>query len=309
MSAYCVTRTFSSGSPNPPNTFLSLSILCTCHLSQGKMPGDSKLLRCKEFEMNINSISKIMNTIEKKTLKNIVLTASLAVIMIIPVAGMAQNSDASNPFSRDTTNTQTDTASVNRRDEQNENHQTRMNPGKWALMFQIDKNFTLKDYSGALISFQKTLSERNAVRLGLNLSGGYKEQKSSATQKTTTGNFHIGVTLNYLWYAHVSNNIRFYYGLGPIVAFGYDHTKNSQNSGANIEKQTTLTEEIGLDGVAGVEWFVRPRISLLAEYVPSLTGKFKSTVNKSTFAAKTKSSESDIHLGPLPVRFGVAVYF
>ncbi len=235
--------------------------------------------------------------------------ASLAVIMIIPATGMAQNTNASNPFTQDTTKTQTDTTNTNRQDQKNEEHQTKMNPGNWALMFQIDKNFTLKNYSGALISFQKTLSDRNAVRLGLNLNGGYNEQKSSATQKTTTGKFHIGVSMNYLWYAHVSNNIRFYYGLGPIVAFGFDHTKNSQNSGANITKQTTLTEEIGLDGVAGVEWFFRPRISLLAEYVPSLTGKFQSTVNKSTFAARTKSSVSDIHFGPLPVRFGVSVYF
>ena len=184
-----------------------------------------------------------------------------------------------------------------------------MDTGDWALMFQIDKNFTLKNYSGALISFQKNLSNRNAVRWGLNLNGGYNQQKNSPTQKTTTGKFHIGVSMNYLWYAHVYKHIRFYYGLGPVVAFGYDHTRNSQNSGANVTEQSTLTEEVGVDGVVGVEWFVRPRISLLAEYVPSLTGKFQSTVNKGTFNPRTKTSGADIHLGPLPVRFGVSVYF
>ncbi|HKI47171.1 MAG TPA: hypothetical protein VKA08_17705 [Balneolales bacterium] len=257
-----------------------------------------------------------MDTIEKRTLKKIVLTASLAVIMIVPVAGMAQNTHASNPFFQDTTNTNEgrDTTAINNRHEQTEPQQPETNTGDWALMFQIDQNFTLKDFSGALISFQKTLSNRNAVRWGLSLNGGYNEQKNNPPQKTTTGKFHIGVYMNYLWYAHINHEIRFYYGLGPTVSVGYNHTKDSQNSGINIMKQNTLSEGVGLEGVAGVEWFVRPRISLLAEYVPALTGKYTSTTNKtlntaSGVSTRSKTSTTDIHFGSLPVRFGVSVYF
>lgn len=238
-------------------------------------------------------------------MKVLILSGLIAGLISLPLTSVAQNND--NPFPSDSTKTSTQNT-------QNETSQSNMEHGDWALMFQIDKNFTLKDFSGTLISFQRTLSNRNAIRWGLNLDGGYSEQKNNPTQKTTTGNFHIGVSMDYLWYAHVSHDIRFYYGLGPIVGFGYDHTKNSQNSGVNVTKQTTVSEQIGLNGVAGVEWFVKPRISLVAEYVPALTGQYQSKVNKiintnADTSIRTKTSSTDIHLGSMPVRFGVSVYF
>lgn len=247
-----------------------------------------------------------MNTGNYYIMKTFILATVLTGIIGLPAVSMAQN-NSGNTSNSDSSKTQV-------RSTRQVEKQPETSRGDWALMFQIDKNFTLKDFSGALISFQKKLSDRNAIRWGLNLNGGYSEQRNNPNQKTTTGDAHIGVSMNYLWYAHISNNIRFYYGLGPLVAFGYNHSKNSQNSGVNVTKQTRLTEEVGLNGVAGVEWFVRQRISLLAEYIPALTGQYQSTVTNSynynaNIRTRDKISATNIHFGPMPVRFGVAVYF
>lgn len=239
-----------------------------------------------------------------QTIKYIIVINLLAGIMSLPLLGYAQKINQPNPFFRDSTR-------INQKSAQNESIQSR---GKWALMFQIDQNFTLKDFSGALISFQKSLSDKNALRLGLNLNGGYTDQVNSPTQTTRTGKFNIGISLNYLWYLHSNRKIRFYYGLGPDIAFGYNHSKNSQNSGVNITKQINASEKAGLNGVAGVEWFVNPKISLVAEYVPELTGTFTSNITKtsnstSNFNTHSKTTSKEIHLGATPVRFGVSVYF
>ncbi len=244
---------------------------------------------------------------EKKAshiMKILILTGVLVGIISLPVTGMAQNDTEPNPFQNDTTTIQKPISGSK------SDHSL----DKWALLFQIDNNFTLKDFSGTLISLQKNLSSQKAVRWGLSLDGGYNEQKNNPNQKKTTGNADIHISMNYLWYHKAYRHIRFYYGIGPVVGFGYDHSKNSQNSGVNITKQINTSEQIGLNGVAGVEWFVKPQISLLAEYVPEMTGNFSSnftkTSNSTTGASsRNKTSARGIQFHSIPVRFGVSVYF
>lgn len=282
----------------------SPTILAPCHIFNGNVHKDSKLFGNNEFRNNYGHNMNNMDTYKFNYFKILMVTGLLTCIIALPVSSMAQNYGTKNPFMPDSSNS-------NNQSMQNDNKSAK---GKWALMFQIDKNFTLKDFSGSIISVQRNLSNDNAIRLGLNLSGGYNVQRNNPTEKKTTGTFHIGISTDYLWYIYANQEVRFYYGIGPDLAFGYNHVKNSQNSGVIVSKQINKTEKLGINGVAGVEWFVRPQISLLAEYVPALTSNYKSTINRTSntnsgISTRTKTRTNGIHFGPNPVRFGIAVYF
>lgn len=186
--------------------------------------------------------------------------------------------------------------------------------GNSALQFQVNSNFTLKSFSGTLISFQKILSQKNAVRWGLSLNGSFQKVRSDSITPKKKGNFGVTITMNYLWYAHLQHRIRFYYGLGPMVSFGYQNNWQYA-SDSKLKTQTVQTDEsVGIEGVVGVEWFVNNHISLIAEYLPLVTIQHSFNVWRSHNGVDG-SHERDgtttyvIDLRAEPVRFGVSLYF
>ncbi len=256
-----------------------------------------------------------------RLLQNLIITAFAASICFIPAISLAQSEVAPDSSYADSAYSGARVVNQPAGDKSDQKGPSR---GDYALQFRIGSDFTLHSFSGALISFQRTLSDRNAIRWGLSLDGGYNKVKTDRNEKSHEVKFNIGVSMNYLWYTPIAHEIRFYCGAGPIVLFGYNQTKTLHNSGLNIRKETITSGEIGVIGVAGVEWFVRPHISLLAEYVPELIAKYQNTVNKNTdttviihnnerqefpHTTKSKASTKDIHLGSASVRFGVSVYF
>ncbi len=259
-----------------------------------------------------------MYKVTKHLLKGLGTIALAGIIYSSPYTSVAQSSRELISFYPDSTYSDVHGQNQSSRDESG---QGEMNRGDCALQFRISSNFTLKDFSGTLISFQRTLSNRNAIRWGLSLAGGFHKRKGDPEgHRTNTRRLTITVSMNYLWYSHIHHKIRLYYGGGPMVSFGYYHSKNTQISDPGIAKKTisSVSGKVGVTGVAGVEWFVRPNISLIAEYVPELTTSYGNTIRrfssndsggKFKTNLRTQKSTTNIHLGSAPVRFGVSVYF
>ncbi len=188
------------------------------------------------------------------------------------------------------------------------------NDSTWAIQFKIGKNFSLSNFSGTLISFQKTLSQRNAIRWGLSLSGGFDKNHSGSTVKNKQGNINTTITMNYLWYAHLQHRIRFYYGLGPRLLFKYQNTWHDQTDQQITTKMVQTDEGFGVEGVIGAEWFINNHMSLVAEYLPLIEGRHTFRVtryyqNEYDVQARSSLTTTSANIGSEPVRFGISIYF
>lgn len=191
---------------------------------------------------------------------------------------------------------------------------SQLGKGNSALQFQINQNFSLKSFSGTLLSFQKVLSQRNAIRWGLSLTGAFANEQVNLDTRAKSGNINATVSMNYLWYAHLQRRIRFYYGLGPRLLFGYQNNWQNGDSGSLVGRTITTNEGIGIEGVAGVEWFVNRHISLTAEYLELVEGQRIFSINKHDIGStgsdiRSTRTSTMISVRAEPVRFGISIYF
>lgn len=205
----------------------------------------------------------------------------------------------------------------------------RLTEGKTALQFRINGNFTLGDFTGALISIQKKLSERNAIRWGLTLGAHYRKRKSHnpySIEGYNEKNFHLGILMNYLWYVRVYKQIRFYYGAGPVLNATYDHSYNKttlKTLNPNLHTRTdsyNLVGHLAVQGVCGIEYFVARNTGFSIEYVPSAEFDYTRTITRSHNQSSVDSEIYDTYqrgiysttgfaINPSSVRFGISIYF
>lgn len=187
--------------------------------------------------------------------------------------------------------------------------------GSRALQFQINSNFTLSSFSGSFFSYKRHISENRAHRISLSLQNSLQNSSipdSPNEEETSLLNNNISTSFTWMNYLNPDNDIKFYYGYGPGLHFGY---QTSEEDGINNTiTRTNLNWGISGHGYSGVEWFFHPSISLHAEYRASIRADFRtrenSTENKQTGTENSfKSKENTFSLGGNGVRFGLSVYF
>lgn len=190
-----------------------------------------------------------------------------------------------------------------------------------ALQFQIDENFTLKDFQGALISFKKHLGNSRALRVGLstgfqlntlNSEVYHPEDTLSSVRKIDDHDFSLGIFSQYLFYSKSNSGIQFFWGAGPTIGYSRK-TSDIENKISNniIDKAGYVEYHIqgGLSGVMGVEWLFRENMSLSAEYGMYFSynySKFKTTQNDKI---KSENINKSWRLGSNSIKFGLSIYF
>lgn len=150
---------------------------------------------------------------------------------------------------------------------------TAFHKNRWALQFQIGRDFTLNSFQGSIISLKKTMSQKSALRVGVSFGTEIRDDEnefSHVPPDTVHGErtydysgFNFNVLSQYIKYLPIEDNIAAYYGVGPT--FGYSFTKNkykdSNTNGSNTAfssgTTTTNTWNVGANALFGVEWFVR----------------------------------------------------
>ncbi|MBL7996560.1 hypothetical protein JNM05_14430 [bacterium] len=204
---------------------------------------------------------------------------------------------------------------------------------RWALQFQVGRDFTLNSFQGSIISLKKTLSEKSALRIGVSFGTGINNDNSKfshfppdtahSERNSDNSGFDLNVSSQYIHYLPIEDHIAGYYGIGPTFGYSFNKNKykdsntNGSSTSSSSVSTTTNTWNIGANAVFGVEWFVRNNISLSGEYGVSLSysNNKQDYKGESSYSSnpsidfKEQRNWDRFSLGANIVKFGLSVYF
>jgi len=201
-----------------------------------------------------------------------------------------------------------------------------------SIQFGITDKFTLGTFEGSIISYKRHLSEQNAIRIGFGASINLEttSHNNYYPSKDTIDYIYdrelnynkYEMSIQFLRFSEINNNMRFYYGIGPIV------TKSTGSSKSNrtyydyqpdtvrysISENDYTSKGFGLVGTFGFEWKFNQSIRFIAEYGATYIegksedfseSKYLSSNNTRYEVFKTKYTR----LEPRFVNFGLSFYF
>jgi hypothetical protein len=217
---------------------------------------------------------------------------------------------------------------------------TSLREGVWALQFGISGNFTLTSFQGSTLAAKYQLSERNAIRGGVTITGSMIDGNGSYTGtvadtgignapgNTSTRSANVSFVLQYLWYVNPNGPVHLFAGLGPSLSYSYSNSSSEYSylyTGApahwvtNKGASSSILWAPGLSGVVGIEWFASRWLSLHAEYSEGLQYQWRSTTSTYDFLS-TSLADNPYHtenpittkglsLSSSSVSFGLNVYW
>ncbi len=198
--------------------------------------------------------------------------------------------------------------------------------GSKALIFQI-KDLNLRAIEGALLSYKQHISDKSALRLGLNvgrlsIDNDYESkvnliQQETGERKSETNNTkstnELSIHLVYLRTNGNAKTVNLYYGLGPAAVYRKIKDKTYYDGRSRISSDKETYKSAGLLGILGIEWFVRKEISLVAEY--SLSAMFykekgeDTSYNPGIQIERTSKKTSAFNMDAKDVKLGICLYF
>lgn len=196
---------------------------------------------------------------------------------------------------------------------QNNEKPNPLQSGSTALQFQISDNFNLDSFSGTTFSYKRQLETNRAKRIGFSLNNRYNLRNfpdSDNNQEASNLDLNIGIDYTWMNYTNPDSEIKFFYGYGPGIDFGFDKSIQEE-TGRKSTSQDTFYGITGI-GYAGVEWFFQSSMSLHAEYRSSIQVNLrreKVTNELNGNEEINKSNSTSISLSGDGVRFGLSVYF
>ncbi len=201
-----------------------------------------------------------------------------------------------------------------------------------ALLFKIEKDFTLDAFTGSSISFKKQINEFKAVRFGLSLEAESVEDDQRWDHYYSETDFHLenlnadesafnlSLTTQLLFYGRPNDRIYPYVGIGPILQYSYADDNQLENDYLDGPMEYELRTKykmdrfgIGASAVLGIEWFVLSNVSIIAEYNNSLI--YYTVDDEQTYqyedgeTLEISQSYSELNLSDGPVMLGVSFYF
>jgi hypothetical protein len=204
--------------------------------------------------------------------------------------------------------------------------------GAWALQFQLGSAFSQRSYDDVVIFAKYHLSDKGAIRLGIDIDGDRdfgtlsshrgKPPDDTLYSSSRHNMNRQGVNLisEYIKYTQIDPQLHFFLGAGPT--FGFFRSKWEDNQRAtyppiprsSIRKWEQYDWSVGISGVLGAEWFPTKRIGVIAEYGVSFDYRYQMRKSEIIGDSPTKSSRYREHmnyfsLDLLAAKIGIAVYF
>jgi len=150
--------------------------------------------------------------------------------------------------------------------------ETTTKAGPWALLFQVQKNFSLTEFQAGMVSVQRDLCGCAAVRLG---AGVYGASSDATGDGSTTDETDVSFTAAYLRYLPGGQDVRVFLGAGPEV--GFNRTSSLASSSLSGDTTVIYFEEeskehswyVGCGALLGDEWRLTPHIAVTGEYSTS----------------------------------------
>ncbi len=172
-------------------------------------------------------------------------------------------------------------------------NKTMLKKGSSALLFKVTGNLTIDEWQGMGIYMKHHFSPKRALRTGFEIDarlsdyGTDSNSGSSYYQDASTNVIDFAFSTQYIRFLSDPSDINFYWVAGPKFGVSYDIDREKRvyrESDLNvnsiiIDKRETSSVYSGLFGGIGVEWFIKKKFSLIAEY--ECTGAY--TWNSTTF--------------------------
>jgi len=200
---------------------------------------------------------------------------------------------------------------------------------KWALQFEIDRDFDLSGFQGNTLSIKKHTADTRAYRFGISFFLDYSDTESfnilndSIFYPTVRvgESRRVDINLQKIYYANTAASVNLFYGMGAVLSFQHgeneSETLNRARTQLRYSKFTSNSWATGLTGILGAEWFFADNMSLLGEY--NTTAKYINSkredvtriigsgviLNSSFTETKTES----FRISSSSVKFGLSVYF
>ena len=176
--------------------------------------------------------------------------------------------------------------------------------GRQAVQFSIESCLTLSAFQGQMLSYQRFLTDSRAIRVAaglfLDLNDSdldveyYGGELTGSAELTSWG--HRGTLKLQMLFYRGAGPIRFFWGAGPKVSYTDIHGEDVNYSPHDDELQfvyyvrDTDIWEVGLQGFAGVEWFINGMFSIHAEYGASGMYTFEDKVEYRVYSHDPDSS-------------------
>jgi opacity protein-like surface antigen len=166
--------------------------------------------------------------------------------------------------------------------------------GMQAVQFSVGSHLSLSEFQGQMFSYQRFLTDNRAIRVagGLFLDLDDKDVDvefysagETGSAEPSTWSYRGTLKLQMLFYRG-NGPLRFFWGAGPKVTYSDSHSESVYYSlyGDEVffDYRTRDIDrwELGLQGFAGVEWFMNEMFSLHAEYSVGAMYKFEDTIEQ-----------------------------
>jgi opacity protein-like surface antigen len=176
--------------------------------------------------------------------------------------------------------------------------------GRQAVQFSVGSHLSLSEFQGQMFSYQKFLTDSRAIRVagGLFLDLDDSDLEVEYYSGNTTGSaelsewVHRGTLKVQMLFYRGDGPIRFFWGAGPKISYTDIHSEDVNYSPDGDELQFVYFTrdidiwEFGIQGFAGVEWFINPMFSVHAEYGASGKYKFEDKVDHRIYSYDSDSN-------------------
>jgi len=191
--------------------------------------------------------------------------------------------------------------------------------GKFALQFQINRDFQLSDFQGSTLSGKYHFSTRDAVRLGITLELSDADAELSSNELDTVNvntsnidNSNFGITINtqYIRYIKGTDDIAFFIGGGPFITYSTTTSNGEIREKDPVEKlkRSDDSYSLGVYLLLGIEWWFHKYMSLSAEYgMKFMYRSRESMVEQGVLRRET--TDKYFRITANSINFGITVYF
>ncbi|MCH9025109.1 MAG: hypothetical protein IH931_07220 [candidate division Zixibacteria bacterium] len=201
--------------------------------------------------------------------------------------------------------------------------------GKWALQFEIDRDFDLSGFQGNTLSIKKHTADNRAYRLGFTFFLDIGDSETLRILNDTIllprerdfNSRRFNFSFQKIYYASTDASVNMFYGIGTAYSFQHSNNEsvsyNRSRTQIQFSNSTNDSWSAGITGVFGAEWFFAENMSLLGEYNTvanyrqskreNLTRIVEgNTILNSSFSEDKTDS---FRLSSSRVKFGLSVYF
>ncbi len=185
---------------------------------------------------------------------------------------------------------------------------TRSQAHKWGLQFKIDENLSFQALQGLMMSGQYFIKPHFAIRFGMDGSlNTLTRKQDNRQQKSTRDSWRMSLATQAIR-IYGQERAFFYWGVGPYWSKTHEEgAKEIPDGWDEGERRWSVSESdlFGINLVAGAEYFVAERISLLFEY-GLVAGQENHNLD---FPDVSEWKTSTVVVEPQSLKFGVSIYF